>query len=382
VRTVWLVGLLGLTASVTARTADVSPPAIPARAYLLVESRTGTELATHNPDQRLPPASLTKLMTAYLLFGDLRSGRLRLDEPVMVSREAARLPGARMFLTAGEVVTVENLLQGMLVQSGNDATRALVEHVSGDQRHFVARMNAEAARLGMLNTCFVNVGGLHHHDHYSSARDLARLAIALRNEYPEYRYWFAQRDFTWAGIHQANRNRLLRDPSVDGLKTGHTEAAGFNLIASSERNDMQLIAVVLGADSEEARAQAGRRLLAHGYQHFETRIVQAAGPLLNLPIWQGERDAVPIGVADDIRITLARGGFAKLASESVLPANPSAPVTRGQTLGRLFFRLDDRVIVERPLVALEDVPEGNLLKRVGDRLRQWMSGGSVAMAGP
>lgn len=381
-RIVWLAGLLGATLTAWADVPRLAPPDIPARAFLLIEPQTGTVLAEHQADQRLPPASLTKLMTAYVLFGDLRAGRLRLDEPVTVSRDATRLPGARMFLTAGETVTIENLLQGMLVQSGNDATRALVEHASGNQAAFVSRMNAEAERLGLANTRFINAGGLHRPEHYSSARDLAQLSIALRRDFPEYRRWFSQRSFTWAGIFQPNRNPLLRDASVDGLKTGHTEAAGFNLVVSSERDGMQLVAVILGTGSETDRARSGRRLLDHGFRRFETRVVRRAGPVSLQPLWQGKRDEVAIGVPVDIRITLARDDFTTVTTITRLPTDLSAPVARGQELGQLIFRHKDRVIGEWPLVALEDVPEGNLLKRTGDRLRSWFRGPRVAQADP
>jgi len=362
---------------------NVPPPEIPARTFILVEAQSGTELAAHAPDRRLPPASLTKLMTAYLLFAELRRGALKLEDPVAVSAAAARLPGARMFLRAGESVTVENLLQGMLVQSGNDATRALVEHVSGDQATFVTRMNAEARRLGLSDTHFVNAGGLHHPDHYSSARDLARLSVALLRDFPEQRRRFAQKSFTWAGITQPNRNPLLRDPAVDGLKTGHTETAGFNLVASGTRGDMQLIAVVLGADDEVHRARAGRRLLEHGFRHFETRVVQRANePLVRLAVWLGERDDVSLGVADDVIVTLPRGGFEAFAAVPYMPAAPHAPVARGQELGQLILRYRNQTFGQRPLVAIDQVPEGNLLKRGGDRLRLWLHESGVARATP
>jgi len=381
-RSAWLVILLAYFTTAIADVPDGPPPAIAARAFLLIESQTGTVLAEHNADQQLPPASLTKLMTAYVLFGDLRAGRLRLDEPVTVSREAARLPGARMFLTAGEVVSVENLLQGMLVQSGNDATRALVEHINGNQARFVARMNAEAVRLGLGHTRFINAGGLHRPDHYSSARDLAQLSLALRRDYPEYRTWFARKSFTWAGIAQPNRNRLLRDPTVDGLKTGHTEAAGFNLVASSERNGMQLIAVLLGTDSETSRASAGRRLLDYGFRHYETRVVHHAGAIKQLPVWLGARDTVLLGINDDLRLTLRRNLFASLTTELSVPPDATAPIRRGQGFGHLRVRQDNQVIADQPLVALEDVPNGNLLKRSGDRLRRWFRGQNMAQASP
>jgi D-alanyl-D-alanine carboxypeptidase (penicillin-binding protein 5/6) len=308
---------------------------------------------------------------------------LKLDERVTVSRYAARLPGARMFLTAGESVPAEELFKGMLVQSGNDATFALIEHVSGDLPAFVARMNARAAELGLANTHFANATGLNNPQHYSSARDLTRLAAALVRDYPEYRHWFALRTYAYAGITQPNRNPLLRDPGVDGLKTGHTEEAGYCLVASGERAGMRLIATVLGAESETARAHAGRRLLDYGFDHFETRLAYRPGiELASLPVWEGERDAVALGVAQEAWLTLARGDFDGLEARAILPATRLAPVARGATLGRLSLTHAGRTLAELPLVALADVPPGSLAKRTADRLRLWWRGQGLAQAAP
>jgi len=351
---------------------NIPPPDLPARAFVLIEAQSGTELAAVNADMRLPPASLTKLMTAYLLFGDLRAGKLKLDEVVTVSRYAARLPGARMFLREGEQARVEELFKGMLVQSGNDATFALIEHASGTLPLFVARMNAKAAELGLVNTHFANATGLDNPQQYSSARDLTRLAVALKRDFPEYTGWFALKEYGWAGIVQPNRNRLLRDPGVDGLKTGHIETAGYCLVASARRDGMQLIATLLGTDSERARARSGRRLLEFGFRQFETRLQYRSGsPVVILPLWQGENDAVSLGVQRDAWITLPRGGFADFSARALLPQPRFAPVTRGESLGRLKLVHNGQALAELPLVALSDVSEGNLAKRATDRLRLW-----------
>jgi D-alanyl-D-alanine carboxypeptidase (penicillin-binding protein 5/6) len=351
---------------------NIPPPDLPARAFVLIEAQSGTELAAVNADMRLPPASLTKLMTAYLLFGDLRAGKLKLDEVVTVSRYAARLPGARMFLREGEQAPVEELFKGMLVQSGNDATFALVEHASGTLPLFVARMNAKAAELGLVNTHFVNATGLDNPQHYSSARDLTRLAVTLKRDFPEYAGWFALKEYGWAGIVQPNRNRLLRDPGVDGLKTGHIETAGYCLVASAQRDGMQLIATLLGTDSERTRAHSGRRLLEFGFRQFETHLQYRSGsPVVILPLWQGENDAVSLGVQRDAWITLPRGGFADFSARALLPQPRLAPVTRGESLGRLKLVHNGQALAELPLVALSDVSEGNLAKRATDRLRLW-----------
>jgi D-alanyl-D-alanine carboxypeptidase (penicillin-binding protein 5/6) len=362
---------------------NIPAPDLPARAFVLVEAQSGTELAAVNADVRLPPASLTKLMTAYLLFGDLRAGRLKLDEHVAVSRYAARLPGARMFLREGESVPAEDLFKGMLVQSGNDATFALIERASGTLPVFVARMNAMAAELGLTNTHFANATGLNNPQHYSTARDLTRLAVAVQRDFPEYAGWFALQEYRWAGIAQPNRNPLLRDPGVDGLKTGHTEAAGYCLVASAQRDGMRLIATLLGTDSEQERARSGRRLLDFGFRQFETRLLYRSGAtVVTLPVWQGADDNVALGVNQDIWITLPRGGFATFRALTVLPQTRLAPVTLGETLGHLELVHIDQPFAELPLVALATVPEGSFAKRSTDRLRRWFREQGLVQAAP
>jgi D-alanyl-D-alanine carboxypeptidase (penicillin-binding protein 5/6) len=362
---------------------NIPAPELPARAYVLVEAQSGTELAAVNADVHLPPASLTKLMTAYLLFGDLRAGKLKLDEPVTVSRYAARLPGARMFLREGESVPVEDLFKGMLVQSGNDATFALIERVSGTLPAFVERMNTMAAELGLANTHFANATGLNNPQHYSSARDLTRLALAVKRDFPEYAGWFALHEYSWAGITQPNRNPLLRDPGVDGLKTGHTENAGYCLIASARRDGMHLIATLLGTDSEQERARSGRQLLDFGFRQFETRLQYRSDALVTtLPLWQGEADTVALGVTRDVWITLPRGGFSAFSAQATLPQNQMAPVTRNQSLGHLALAYNGQALAELPLVAQASVAEGSLAKRTTDRLRLWFRKQSLAQAAP
>ena len=352
--------------------ADIPGPPLEARAYILVEARSGAELAAHNADAQLPPASLTKLMTAYVLFGDLRSGRLKLDELITVSRYAARLPGARMFLREGDQVPAEELFKGMLVQSGNDATFALIEHVSSTLPVFVARMNATATELGLTHSHFANATGLNNPRHYSSARDLTRLAVALKRDFPEYAAWFALKEYRWADIVQSNRNPLLRDPGVDGLKTGHTETAGYCLVVSAERDGMQLVATLLGADNEQERRRSGRRLLNFGFKNFESRLLyRRAVPLATLPVWQGQSDSVEVTVEQDVWFTLPRTAFDNLHVEMILPDTQLAPVIPGQTLGRLTLTYRGTPYGERPLVALAAVPQGSLTKRSADRLRLW-----------
>ena len=362
---------------------NIPVPDLPARAFVLIEAQSGTELAALNADVRLPPASLTKLMTAYILFGDLRAGALKLDELVTVSRYAARLPGARMFLREGDQVPVEELFKGMLVQSGNDATFALIERASGTLPVFVARMNAMATELGLTNTHFANATGLNNPQHYSSARDLTRLALAVQRDYPEYAGWFALQEYQWAGITQPNRNPLLRDPGVDGLKTGHTEAAGYCLVASAQREGMRLIATLLGTDSEPERARSGRQLLDFGFQKFETRLLYRSGAtVVTLPVWQGDTDTVALGVSRDTWMTLPRGGFSAFGTQAALPPSRLAPVAQGETLGRLEILHNGQPLAVLPLVALSSVPEGSLAKRSADRLRQWFREQGLVQASP
>lgn len=366
---------------VTADAADIPAPTLSARAYVLMDARSGTELAAYNADAPLPPASLTKLMTAYVLFGDLRAGRLKPDELVTVSRYAARLPGARMFLREGDQVPVEELLKGMLVQSGNDATFALIEKASGDLLTFVARMNAAAAQLGLTQSHFANATGLNNPRHYSSARDLTRLAIAIKRDFPEYAAWFALKEYRWADIVQLNRNPLLRDPGVDGLKTGHTENAGYCLVASAERDGMQLIATLLGADNEQERRRSGRQLLNFGFKNFESRQLYRRAQLINTaPLWQGEADTVALGVDQDIWVTLPRATFDNLQIKMQLADTHVAPVMVGQTLGQLTLTYQGVFYGQYPLRALTPVAQGGIAKRSADRMRLWWRGQGLAQA--
>lgn len=366
---------------VTVSAADIPPPKVTARAYVLMDARSGMELAAHNADVPLPPASLTKLMTAYVLFGDLRSGHLKPNELVTVSRYAARLPGARMFLREGDQVPVEELFKGMLVQSGNDATFALIEKASGDLPTFVARMNATAAQLGLTHSNFANATGLNNPRHYSSARDLTRLAVAIKRDFPEYAAWFTLKEYRWANIAQSNRNLLLHDPGVDGLKTGHTENAGYCLVASAERDGMQLIATVLGAENEQERRRAGRGLLDFGFKNFESRLLYRRAEVIgNAPLWQGEANSVALGLDQDLWVTLPNATFDNLHIKTRWADTNVAPVAAGQTLGKLTLTYQGVLYGEYPLLALTAVAQGGLAKRSTDRLRLWWRGQDLALA--
>ncbi len=353
------------------------PPELPVRSYVLIEAESGRVLAEHEADRPLPPASLTKIMAAYVIFGELRAGRLRLDEPVTISEKAWRRPGSRMFVEVGRQVPVEQLLKGMIIQSGNDATIALAEHLAGSEEGFVLRMNQEAARLGMSRTRFATADGLPAEGHVSTARDLAVLARAVIRAYPEYYRWYSEREFEYAGIRQHNRNLLLwRDASVDGMKTGHTQEAGYCLIASAQRDGMRLISVLLGSESERARAEQSQALLQYGFRHFEAvELYPAGAELARVPLWKGAADEAVVGVGERVYLVLPRGAAARLQAELELAGPLVAPLTARQPVGRLLVRLEGRVLEERPAVLLEDAASGSFLRRVRHGLALWWSGG-------
>lgn len=353
---------------------EVPAPDVPAAAWLLVDHDSGRVLAEHNADQPLAAASLAKLMTAYVLFGTLKAGRLRLDETVEVSRAAAGARGARLFLRPGTAVRVEDLLQGMIVHSANDAAVALAERASGGESDFVAEMNAAANALGLSGTVFVNATGYEARGQVSTARDLARLASALIRDFPEFYPWFALKEFTYNGITQYNRNALLwRDSTVDGVKTGQTHAAGFCLIAAAGRDGMRLIAVALGARSEDARVASGQRLLDYGFRHFETRLLYAADvPAAQVRVWMDDRSSVPLGVRHNLYVTLPRGGHERLRARLTVQDRLYAPVPYGQTVGTLALDLEGRPFAEYPLVALKEIGTGNLMQRAIDKFQLWL----------
>nr|WP_258395921.1 D-alanyl-D-alanine carboxypeptidase family protein [Halomonas taeanensis] len=353
-----------------------SPPSLAASSWILMDADTGEVLVSHNADERLPPASLTKLMTAYLVEHELSRGNIARDDQVLVSEKAWRTGGSRMFIQEGSQVSVDQLLKGVIIQSGNDASVALAEHIAGGESAFADLMNQQADRMGMVNTHFANATGLPHEDHYSSAHDLALLARHIINDYPEQYKVYAEKEYTYNDIRQPNRNRLLwRDSSVDGLKTGHTEAAGYCLVASAKRDDMRLISVVMGTNSDEARAQESQKLLSYGFRFYETMELYPQGAVLATPrIWGGEKNNLRLGVDREVRMTVPRGRGEELAARLNLPASIDAPVEAGERLGTLEIKLGDEVIGERPLVALESIDQGGIFKRLLDSVRRFISG--------
>ena len=350
-------------------------PALAAASYVLVDMTSGQTIAAVNADERRDPASLTKLMTAYLVFGALRSKAIVPSQMVNVSEKAWRAEGSRMFIEPRKAVSVDELLRGMIVQSGNDASIALAELVGGGEEIFVAQMNKEAQRLGMANTRFSNATGLSGPQHYSTAADLARLASALIRDYPEYYPIYSQREYRYNNITQANRNRLLwTDPYVDGVKTGHTEAAGWCLIASSLRGERRLLSVVLGAASDASRAAESQKLLNYGFQAFDTvALYQSGKTVTTLPVWKGGAPEVRVGFLADRHVTLPKGQAAKLALTLVAQERLLAPIASGQRVGVVRVSFEDKPVAEFPLIALEDVPQASFFGRAWDTVRLWFS---------
>ena len=346
-------------------------PAIDAHGYILLDFHSGHVLAERNADERMEPASLTKLMTAYAVFYELRAGHIHLNDMVRISKKAWRIPGSRMFVEVGSEVPVEQLLQGMIIQSGNDASVALAEYAAGAEDTFVTLMNEHAQNLGMKATHFANATGLPNPEHYSTPHDMAILAAALVREFPEYYHWYSTKEFTYGGITQHNRNLLLwRDASVDGMKTGHTESAGFCLVASATRADMRLISVVMGTKSENARAYESQKLLNYGFRFYEThKLYDAQQPLKAMRIWKGDSDTIALGLNKPLYITVPRGQYNKLNASLTVDSSIVAPTEKGQRLGTINVKLGDEVLVERPLVALESVGEGGLWHRLVDNVR-------------
>ena len=350
-----------------------APPQLGVKGYILIDHATGDVVAESNPDEILEPASLTKLMTAYTVFKALGDGQVNLDDEVRVSERAWGTEGSRTFIELGTAVSVEDLLQGMIVQSGNDASVALAEHVAGTEEVFADLMNFYADQLGMESSSFRNSTGLPDPDHYMTARDAATIARAIITEFPEYYMWYSQREFTYNDIEQPNRNLLLwRDESVDGLKTGYTEAAGYCLVTSAERAGMRLVSVVMGSHSAEARANDSQALLNYGFRFFETyRLYSASDEVATARVWKGETDTVSLGVAEDHFLTIPKGRYDSLNSDTTLDTELTAPIEAGTTVGTVTITMNDEELAVLPLVALTDVGEAGLWKRIKDEFILW-----------
>ena len=351
-----------------------SAPKIAGTGHLLIDYESNTILAESNAGQRLEPASITKIMTAYAIFREIQEGNIKLDDEVLISKKAWRAPGSRMFVEVNKKVSLELLLKGMIIQSGNDASIALAEHVAGNEETFAALMNNHAARLEMDNTNFVNSTGLPHPDHYTTPRDIAKVAMATIREFPEFYAWYAEKSMLFNKIKQHNRNKLLwRDESVDGMKTGHTEAAGYCLVASAKRKDMRLIAIVMGTKSEQARAKETQTLLNYGFRFFETHRLYAAGEKLKqIRIWKGAKQQLTLGLEKDLFVTIPRRQYKKLEAKMDIQNQIMAPVTKGEVMGSVTINLHGKLLAEVPLIALEQVDAGSLWQKTKDSALLWL----------
>ena len=347
-----------------------APPKLAASAYLLVDARTGRVLVDHNSSQRLPPASLTKIMTSYVSAFELQKGTISLSDEVPVSVKAWRMKGSLMFIQEGTRVKLEDILRGIIIQSGNDASVALAEHIAGSEDVFADLMNQHALRLGMLDTNFVNATGWPHEDHYTSAKDLAKLTRVLIERFPEHYKIYSEKTFTYNEISQRNRNKLLfRDKTVDGVKTGHTTAAGYCMVTSAMRNGMRLIAVVMGAPSEDRRTRDSQKLLAYGFRYYETVNLYARNESLRkVRVWGGAHSSINLGLAEDVVVTIARGARDNLTANMEIDSEIHAPLNMSQELGSLTVTVGSTETVKRPLVALNALEEAGFFGRLWDTI--------------
>ncbi|MCZ6476525.1 MAG: D-alanyl-D-alanine carboxypeptidase [Gammaproteobacteria bacterium] len=369
--------LAGLLLATSAFAADVpipAPPQIGADSFQLIDFSSGRIIAEARADERVEPASLTKLMTAYAAFHALRQGQITLQDQAHVSEKAWRTDGSRMFIEVNTRVSVEDLFRGMIIQSGNDASVALAEHVAGSEEVFLGLMNRYAELLGMTGSSFMNTTGLPAEGHYVTARDVAILARAIISEFPEYYRWYSEREFTYNGIRQFNRNSLLwRDDSIDGVKTGYTDAAGYCLVASAERSGMRLISVVTGMASPEAREDASQALLDYGFRFYETHKLYSGGEeITTARVWKGTPPEASLGLTEDLYVTVPRGQYDALEAIMDLRSELMAPLSAGAQVGSVRITLDDVEISNMPLMALHEVPEASLWTRIKDEVTLWL----------
>ena len=369
-----LIYIIFVAAHLFAASAFAAPLPIPkapstgAKSFIIQDFESGRVLAEKNADQPVEPASITKLMTAYVVFNELQAGNIALGDMVTISEKAWRTPGSRMFVEVNKQVSVEDLLQGMIVQSGNDATMALAEHIAGSEETFAALMNRHAEEIGMTGSHFINTTGLPDDNHYMTAKDIALLATLLIEKYQEYYHWYSQKEFTFNEITQYNRNKLLwRDESVDGLKTGFTDSAGYCLVTSAKKDGMRLITVVLGTENANARVDASQALLNYGFRFFETHKLYDAGTRLTTSrIWKGSTDTVPLGLDQTLYVTIPRGQYKSLDASMSIDDRITAPVNEGQSLGSVQVKLGDEVVADKPLVSLQMIGEGSFWQRISD----------------
>jgi D-alanyl-D-alanine carboxypeptidase (penicillin-binding protein 5/6) len=375
VRTLGLT-LLGLLLPLSAAASLIpKAPEVDASSYVLMDATSGQIIIEHNAYERLPPASLTKMMTAYIAEAEISSGNISMKDKVRISVKAWQMGGSRMFVREGTEVSVEDLLRGIVIQSGNDASVALAEYIAGSEDAFADLMNQHASRMGLTDTHFVNATGWPADNHYSSAHDMAILAHHIIRDYPQHYGMYAEKSFTYNNITQQNRNLMLwRDDRVDGLKTGHTEEAGYCLVASAVDGDMRLISVVMGTDSEAARARETQKLMTYGFRFFETYKAYSEGDALtNVRVWMGTDNQLDLGPAEDLVLTIPRNSHDQLKAEMTVNPDVTAPISKGDEIGKVIIRLDGDVMLEKPLVALNDVEEAGIFKRLWHHILRFFS---------
>jgi len=365
--------------SLPALAAIPEPPALEASSYVLYDYDSGAVLVSNNPDLKVGPASITKVMLSYIVFDEVKKGRIKLDDLVTISEKAWRQgkdsTESRMFLDLGSRVKVEDLLHGIITQSGNDASVALAEHVAGSEAAFADLMNQYAAKLGMKNSHFLNAPGMPEDDHYSTAQDLVLLGAALIRDFPEYYSWFALPEFTYNGIKQQNRNMMMAmDRSVDGIKTGHTNAAGYCMLSSAKRDDRRLVAAVMGTASTKYRAQASLELLNYGFRFFESvKLLGKDSPAGSARLWKGVAEEVQLGTLEPLFLSLPRGSAEKAEVRPVVDGTLIAPLSQGQAVGTVTVLVDGKEVKSLPLVVLADAPAGGFFKRLWDTIRLWFA---------
>ena len=359
------------TSAIAAPALIPAPPRVSAKAYLLIDHNSGHILAEKNADKQIEPASLTKLMTAYVVLYEIERGGISIDDEVKISKKAWRMGGSRMFIRVNTLVSVKDLLKGLIIQSGNDASVALAEHVASNEDAFVELMNQHAERLNMISTHFNNSTGWPDKNHYTTARDLAKLSQALINDFPGHYPAYKEKEFTYNNIRQYNRNRLLwLDDRVDGLKTGHTEAAGYCLISSAKNKNMRLISIVTGTNKDDARIAASRKLLNYGFRFFETNLIHKANTeITNMRVWKGEKQKISLGISENLYVTTPKGLSRKIKNNLKIEAMIEAPVIEGQNYGQLNIMLDDNNLASRELVALSSIDEGGIWRKLIDNVQ-------------
>ena len=359
----------------TAQSMVPKAPKLNLSSYILMEASTNTVIAEFNSDNQIAPASMTKVMSGYVIADQVANGSISLDDKVLISEKAWKTGGSKMFIEAGKRVSVKDLLSGIIIQSGNDATIAMAEYVAGSEEGFVDFMNAYATEMGLTNSLFQNATGFSDPNHFTSAKDLAKLTQALINNFPDHYTTYKEKEFTFSGIRQLNRNKLLwRDDSVDGVKTGHTDSAGFCLISSAKRNDMRLIAVVAGSESENERLTASQRLLEYGFRFYATqKLVSQETKVTSAKVWGGKTDQVALGSSKDIYLTLPRSDFKNIKANYQFNNNIQAPIEVGQEIGSIEFTSNDRIVLSAPLVAIENVDAKGFFGMLWSRLVYWIT---------